>query len=258
MHRLPALKPEDALIAIDSGNSRIKAGLFVRGRLLQLYRAPRAHAPEPHRLRTWLQSESRPKRAMCLETARLPDAWSSWLKAFRVELYFFPESARRLPPTDYQQPRSWGADRQAACLGAQKRFPRQDLLIVDAGTCITYDLWTGPGRQRGGAISPGMRMRLKSMHAFTAGLPEAPMPPVGCPMLGRSTYQALQSGVLHGAAFEIQSFFRRWQRNFPQLKLVLSGGDAPYLSPLIENRIFAEPNLNLHGLYQSLDPSYAA
>jgi len=124
-------------------------------------------------------------------------------------------------------------------------------LIVDAGTCSTIDLIDGTATYLGGNISPGMRMRLKAMHAFTARLPEAsPEDPTG--PVGWSTASALRHGGQMGLVYEIEGLFLRLRKQYPDLELLLTGGDAEFLASKLSVPFLLHPNLVLSGLNQIL------
>lgn len=154
---------------------------------------------------------------------------------------------------EYQTPQTLGKDRLAGVAGAQALFPGENCLVVDAGTCIKYDLLTAAGVYPGGNIAPGAAMRLKAMHHFTARLPEAPQEMPDDPV-GNSTMTALQNGGLLGAALEIAGFVRlfRGQVEGP-LRVILTGGDADFFRPHLNVRpLTVAPHLTLTGLNQIL------
>lgn len=150
----------------------------------------------------------------------------------------------------YDTPETLGRDRLAASVGAWSRQPKATHLIIDAGTCITYDV-VHAGKYLGGNISPGIHMRLQAMHHFTDKLPEPSMQDTGR-HLGSSTEEALQNGALLGTICEIESFIQRTQAIYRELQVSFTGGDATYLADRIECDIFVAPNLVLEGLYTIL------
>jgi len=147
---------------------------------------------------------------------------------------------------DYQTIHTLGQDRIAGVIGARSRFRENEILVVDAGTCITYDLLLG-NRFVGGAISPGIHMRARAMNTFTGKLP---MVDVGLesPEIGRNTEECLVSGAKWGAIFETEERIKRLTAQYPELICVITGGDATAFESMIKNSIFAVPNLVLYGL----------
>jgi len=151
----------------------------------------------------------------------------------------------------YSSPESLGMDRLAAAVAAQSRFPKSNVLSIDMGTCITYDLIDSEGNYHGGAISPGVNMRIKAMNQFTAKLPKvnAEFPPQ---ILGANTQQSLQSGVMNGIRNEMDGMIADFQLQFEDLQVILTGGDLHLFEEVLKNHIFADPNLVLRGLNEIL------
>lgn len=151
----------------------------------------------------------------------------------------------------YETPETLGIDRICLAVGGATLFPGEATLMIDAGTCLTYDLVTSDGQYLGGTIAPGLQMRLKAMHTLTSKLPDLPLDGE-TPPLGTSTETSMRMGAQTGAALEMDAFIRHYQRQHPKLKVILTGGDAPFFERHIENAIFAAPNLVLQGLHEIL------
>jgi type III pantothenate kinase len=147
---------------------------------------------------------------------------------------------------DYKTPETLGQDRIAGVIGARALFSEEQILVVDAGTCITYDLLLG-NRFSGGAISPGIRIRARAMHQFTGKLPLAEVDQ-NAPVIGKSTQECLISGAKWGAVLETEQRIKRLTMQYPELICVITGGDATAFESMIKNSIFAVPNLVLYGL----------
>lgn len=147
---------------------------------------------------------------------------------------------------DYKTPDTLGSDRIAAVAGARQLFPNTNCLIIDAGTCITYDLLVND-TYMGGAISPGIEMRYKAMNTFTGKLPllskEEPDD-----MVGKSTNDSIHSGVLNGTLAEIDNFIKKFSLKYGDLQVVICGGDSNYFENKLKASIFAAPELVLTGL----------
>ena len=136
----------------------------------------------------------------------------------------FPLAWRRLGSRKVTPlPPTMGADRVAAIVGAMAQRPGTPLLIIDSGTCITYEVVDEEGYYLGGNIAPGLQMRLKAMHEHTALLPEVPEEG-DSPLLGYDTETCMRSGVLQGLQYEIEGYIRRWRDTFPTLQVFLTGG----------------------------------
>jgi len=147
----------------------------------------------------------------------------------------------------YKSPQSLGADRIALAAAAYERFSDKNVLVIDMGSCITYDLLTAEGIYLGGAISPGIRMRFKAMNAFTAKLPMAE-PTDKTPLIGYDTESSLQSGVMNGVQAEIEGVIDRYASNYKDLTVLIGGGDNKYFDKRFKVNIFAASNLVLEGL----------
>ena len=152
----------------------------------------------------------------------------------------------------YGTPLTLGVDRSANAVAAVRRFPGRNVLVIDAGSCITYDIVDVTGTFRGGAISPGLQMRVKAMNTYSARLPLVDLPDLP-PLLGGTTEEALQAGVHHGAMAEMSGFIRQYADQFPQLVVILTGGDGLRAARALKNGIFAVPFLTLEGLHAILD-----
>jgi type III pantothenate kinase len=148
----------------------------------------------------------------------------------------------------YGTPETLGKDRLAAAAGAHALFPGRNCLVVDCGTCIKYDLMLAEGVYRGGNIAPGLTMRARAMHDYTARLPLVPLE-MPADAVGNSTLTALQNGALRGAELEVEGFVRLFEQTWPDVAVILTGGDAPLLLPHLDlpNK-HHEPALVLYGL----------
>lgn len=151
----------------------------------------------------------------------------------------------------YETPQTLGRDRIAALVGAWFLRPHKAALVIDMGTCITYDFITADGVFVGGNIAPGFAMRLKAMHTFTGQLPKVD---VAQPTnyLGTSTHQAILGGAYWGILHEIEGVIGQLKLNYDEFSIFLTGGTTNYFEKQIKNCIFAEPNLVLIGLNEIL------
>lgn len=152
---------------------------------------------------------------------------------------------------DYGTPGSLGTDRVAAAVGAWATAPGSHLLVVDAGTAVTYDAVTPDGRFVGGNIAPGMNMRLEALHRFTARLPRVEVPrelPHGF-FLGHDTAEAMILGAVYGIVGSISYY----KLHLPeQTKVVMTGGWAEELSRLCDFDVIVDPHLVSKGLNRIL------
>ncbi len=147
----------------------------------------------------------------------------------------------------YKTPNTLGIDRLALVAAAVDQFPKENVLIIDAGTCITYDFKNSDEEYLGGAIAPGIRLRYTSLNNFTAKLPLL-NPKYPKNHVGDSTKEAIHSGVINGILYEINGVVEEYCNIYPDLTVILTGGDAHFLSKRLKNGIFATSNFLLEGL----------
>ena len=152
----------------------------------------------------------------------------------------------------YETPDTLGYDRIAAVVGAQAEQPGRDLLVVDAGTCVTYEFIDAAGRYHGGNISPGLQMRFKALHAFTGRLPLVQAEGRRVEM-GKDTATAIRAGVLKGMEYEIQGYIADMKHKYPELLVFLTGGDEFSFDTSVKSAIFADKFLVLKGLNRILN-----
>lgn len=157
----------------------------------------------------------------------------------------------------YSTPSTLGLDRLAAVVGANTIFPKSNLLIIDAGTCITYDFLSDAGEYLGGSISLGFNMRYEALHHYTAKLPLL----TGLQntnLIGNSTTLAIQSGVINGLLAEIVQIKNQYTQQFSDLKCIICGGDAEFITQeLPVENFYLEKNLVHIGLHTLLLESIA-
>jgi len=151
----------------------------------------------------------------------------------------------------YETPETLGLDRLALAVAAAKHAPQTDVLVISAGTCITYDFITSKNEYIGGAISPGLRMRARAMHEFTERLPLVDLPTeIG--YCGVNSISAIQSGILKGVQDEIEAKITFFKKKNLAGRIFLTGGDQKYLVNSIKSRTFAVSNMVLIGLNEIL------
>ena len=158
------------------------------------------------------------------------------------------EASFKLPfENRYDTPLTLGVDRLALMAAAVKQCPNKNVLVIDAGSCITYDFMDSDQNYLGGAISPGLEMRYKSLEVFTSNLPslQKTMPKQ---RIGSSTEASIHSGVVHGVLQEIEGTIKVYQNKYPDLTVILTGGDADFLCKQFKISIFADSNFLLEGL----------
>lgn len=240
-------------LVIDIGNSRAKAALFDRGRIVAEQTTERTDELMV-RIGPWLDA-SRPCRAIVASTRGDGGQVAEWLRG-RVERVVEFTAETPVPVgIDYLTPATLGRDRLAAAVGAATLYPGRNLLVVDFGTAITHDLVTADGCFRGGVISPGLRLRFRALHDHTAALPLCDAADCGGDdgLLGRTTRAAVARGVVQSVCFETEGYAARLRAEFDDLLIIFAGGDANFFVKRIKNTIFANCNLVLCGLNRILE-----
>ncbi len=158
-------------------------------------------------------------------------------------------AANKLPfSTPVNKPETIGADRLALCAAAVNIFPNQHNLIIGLGSCITYNFINKSHEFLGGSISPGLEMRLRAMHEFTAKLPLV-KPDNNFPLVGYNTATNLLSGAILGMRKEIDGMIDEYALKYGNFNALLTGGDLPFIASHLKNKIFANPHLIYKGLY---------
>ncbi|MBQ4205745.1 MAG: type III pantothenate kinase [Bacteroidales bacterium] len=158
-------------------------------------------------------------------------------------------STTKLPfSLTYKNKNQIGADRLALVAAAYAEKPHQNSLVIDMGTCITYDILTADDQHLGGPISPGMNLRFKAMHEHTALLPLCSPTNDELKITCDNTVECLQSGVQLGVLHEIKEFINLYSLKFNDLNVFISGGDNIFLQNKLKSCTFASSNFMFNGL----------
>ena len=169
------------------------------------------------------------------------------------ELFIELDHLTELPIENlYETPETLGKDRLAAAVGANELFPDQNLLIIDAGTAITYDLVSEKNQFIGGNISPGLQMRFKALNHFTGKLPLINSSDE-FQTLGKNTTDAVRAGVQNGILYEIAQTIELFNKNYQNLQIVMTGGDSIFFDKKLNYSIFVHFNITLIGLNRILE-----
>ncbi len=152
----------------------------------------------------------------------------------------------------YATPQSLGMDRIALATAAFYHKPKANTLVIDMGTCITYDIINSGGEYLGGAISPGLHMRYKAMHQQTKKLPLLE-PEIPLDFIGNSTANSMHNGVIQGICHELDGAIDQYKNRFEHLTVILTGGDSHFFAKRLKNSIFANSKFLLEGLNYLLE-----
>jgi type III pantothenate kinase len=234
-------------LAIDIGNTRVKAAVFEEDKLIELFVFDKKI----------IISQTRKiikKHPISLGImSNVGSVSAKKMAQLKKSFDFMVVSASlKVPFTNlYKTPKTLGVDRIALVAGAVKQFPNKNVLIIDAGTCITFDFIDSKASYLGGAISPGINMRFKALNKFTANLPLITTLQLD-DFIGKNTEESIISGVLNGVQNEINGIIEAYREKYFHLTVVLTGGDTNFLSKQLKSSIFANQNFLLQGLNEIL------
>jgi len=231
-------------LIVDVGNSHIKLAVFQHDKLIHKTTSEPTNFDK--NLKTIRDNFLGIKRAIVSSVGKLNSDSIELIKIYFDVLVLNSEA--KLPFINlYKTPKTLGVDRIALVSAAAKQFPKTNALVIDAGTCITYDFLNFNNEYLGGSISPGIRLRYKSLHNLTANLPlldtEFPVD-----LVGNTTANAIHSGVIYGVLKEIDGVIDSYRIKYSDLTVILTGGDVNFLSNQLKNSIFANSNFLLEGL----------
>lgn len=245
------------LLALDIGNSRIKAGLFEGPQLKSTFSIERSEAVEPERLYEWLRGgiAGAPLTRAGI-TSVVPALTPAVIAAAERAAGVRAEMVHAGMPLPfrmgYETPQTLGSDRLAAAAGAWRLYgtggPRRSIVVVDAGTAVTYEVIDRDGRYRGGAIAPGPLLLQRALNTGTAQLPAVPLE-LPAEAVGRSTQEALQSGIMYGFIDSVSGMLARIRDILQDEPFVVAtGGWGSLLHDQIPAVQAHEPHLVLHGI----------
>ena len=232
------------ILTIDIGNTRIKSAVFEKDNILELF---------------VFDAELLQKKILIIleKYAQIEVLVVSSVGNIDKEAFLFLENRVKIEwishqypfpfKNKYETPATLGIDRMILAAGAVLQFPDQNRLVIDAGSCVTYDFIDVYDNYIGGAISLGLRLRYKALHTYTAKLPllEEKYP---INYIGTSTPEAIHSGVVNGLVYEIEGFIRQYESKYSKFTIILTGGDAEFLAKRLKNTIFANSNFLLESL----------
>ncbi|BBL07176.1 type III pantothenate kinase [Alistipes dispar] len=235
-------------LVVDIGNTLLKLAVFDGGRLV----AQQCVGELREETFAGLLGGARAARAVVASTRGEAPAIVEAVRRHTGYLLEFTPATPVPIGNAYLTPATLGRDRLAAAVGAATLYPGRNALIVDFGTAVTLDFVSADGVFRGGCISPGMAMRFRALHEYTAALPLCDATD-SAELLGRTTDEAVRLGVMNSLAFEIEGYIARMQGEIEDLCVIFTGGDTNFFAKRIKNTIFANCNLVFWGLNRILE-----
>lgn len=235
------------ILTVDVGNSRIKAAVFEGDILLEYFVFMKEELQK--NIQNVLKNFTNTTH---LVVASVGNVEKQAFLAFEkdVAIHFVSHGDQFPFANEYETPLTLGIDRMVLAAGATLQFPGKNRLIIDAGTCLTFDFINDSNEYLGGAIAPGLQLRYKSLHDFTANLPlltlENPKD-----IVGNSTAESIHSGVVNGLVYEIDGFIDEYRALYSNFIIILTGGDTDFLAKRLKNTIFANSNFLLESLNQT-------
>lgn len=230
-------------LIIDIGNTRVKTALFHKD---EIFKIDSFKIKKFNKNLKAIHSNYSIKEVLISSVGRLTKENRNLLTSLFDFIELNPNT--KIPFTNkYATPQTLGVDRIALAAAASFQFPKKAVLVIDAGTCITFDFVNAKNEYLGGAIAPGVTSRYKSLNDYTANLPLLKVKePIS--FIGKNTEESLHSGVVNGICREIDGIISQYKEQFGKLTVVLTGGDAKFLSSQLKSSIFVEPFFLVKGL----------
>ncbi len=231
-------------LVIDAGNTRVKAAVFQGAELKEKFIFNLDNFSEE--IEKIFSEHPNLTHSIISNVGKLNESALENLQK-RLRLFKFDQNISLPFQNNYATPKTLGKDRIALVAAAVFAHKSENVLIIDAGTCITYDFKNANEEYLGGGISPGMHMRFESLHKFTANLPLI-TPKPDAELIGNSTETSILSGIINGLKMELKGIIESYSAEFEHLTVIYTGGDSQFLSIPLKNSIFANSNFLLEGL----------
>ena len=235
-------------LVIDIGNTRVKAAVFQQNDLMQHF----VYNNTDELLQANIIEKFKIEYCILSSVVDGLDTFTEQLKQQTSVLIYSIQTPTPLTNC-YESPNTLGSDRLAAAVAGNFLFPDKNVLVIDAGTCIKYNFINNKNEYIGGAISPGLQMRFKSLNSFTSRLPLLEVEENFYTLIGTNSKDNILCGVELGAVAEINSFIDQYKQLYPDINIVLTGGDLNFFEKRLKKPIFAEPYLILKGLNSILN-----
>jgi type III pantothenate kinase len=235
-------------LVIDIGNTRVKTAVFDKKELRHFQVFPSLDESIIPALTAQFQI------SRCIICSVVNEI-ESFIRETELDLPVLLFNSRTPVPVKnlYRSAHTLGSDRLAAAVGGNLLAPLQDVLVIDAGTCIKYNFVNSSGEYLGGAISPGLQMRFNALNHYTARLPLLKTSEDYAELIGTTSEESIYSGVELGAVAEVEGMIDQYSQRFNNIKVFLTGGDADFFAKRLKKPIFADQFLILKGLNEILE-----
>jgi len=234
-------------LVVDIGNSSAKLAVFENGEKVSVSRTAELGVE----ILDKILKDHKVDKAIVSSVVNIPSTALELLSS-RLSYIHILSYESGLPFTiEYETPQTLGTDRIAGIAGACNLFPNTDLMVIDAGTAITYDFLTD-GIYRGGNISPGLNTRLRSLHEYTGRLPRVSLKE-NFSNPGRNTEDAILAGVISGILYEINEYIRTFKKKHPDHKVIMTGGDGGFINGKTDFQLTYMPDIVIDGLNYILE-----
>ena len=232
------------LLTIDVGNSRIKVAVFEHNKQVDFFIFETNEALK--NFENIFQKYPNLQKIILSSVGKFNSSVLNYLQK-NTNLQIISHETK-FPFTNlYATPKTLGIDRMVVSAGAVLKYPNQNRLVIDAGTCITYDFIDENNNYLGGAISPGIKIRYKSLNDYTSNLPLLEKKNIEL-FIGNSTENSIHSGIINGICYEIDGFISQYSLKNQDLTIILTGGDTDFLAKRLKSTIFANSNFLLESL----------
>ena len=221
-------------IAIDIGNSRVKVAQFKNQQLLNVFFYNKDNIINA--------LEILPFKTGIISNVGNKKLGQKLLTSFQ-NLALMSHELKLPVIIKYKSAVSLGHDRIANAVGAYTLKPNKNNLVIDVGTCITYDFVNKFNEYLGGGISPGLNLRMKALSSFTENLPGVNFKIKSTPLIGANTKESIESGVINGTINEIIQSISEYEQLYPEINVILTGGDTTFIKSIVstkKNSIFAD------------------
>jgi len=235
-------------LIVEQGNTMLKIAVFDDDRIVAFVQKENN---EPSGIRELIE-QYRPDKGIMSSVIDGNEKMIGALKSMLSYFLWFDETVLVPVSIEYETISMLGKDRIAAVAGAAFLQPGRDVLVIDAGTAITYELLEASGVYKGGNISPGLTTRFRSLNRFAEQLPLV-KEQADVPFIGTNTESAIRAGVVNGIVFEMDGYIDALKSSYEDIYVYLTGGHSFYFEKRLKNRIFATPNLVIIGLNRILE-----